>query len=81
MLTKTNWTIMLLHGNYDVSKTAPKLHTHTRCEHANTRWPPCGWHDEALGVDVMTPRQARSNVMKNSVMWRGAFLQGTATGQ
>ena len=37
MLTKTNWTIMLLHGNYDVSKTAPKLHTHTH--DANTPTP------------------------------------------
>ena len=32
---------------------------------------------------MKTPRQARNTVMrkKDSVMWRGAFLQGTATAQ
>ena len=56
-------------------------HKHARCGHANTQQPPCGWHDEALGVDVMTPRQARNNVMKNSVMWLGTFQQGTGMEQ
>jgi|Transcript_80808 hypothetical protein len=52
-----------------------QTHTRTQCGLANTRQTPCGWHNEALGVDMKTPWQA----MKNTVMWLGAFLQGAAT--
>ena len=60
------------------------LRARTRTHDADTPTPdnhPTSRHDEALGVDVKSPRHPRNNVMKNSVMWLGAFLQGTATGQ
>ena len=62
------WKTIVLASIFN--KVWPSLHTYTRCGHANTRQTPCGWHDEALGVGVKTPRQA----MKNNVMWLGAFL-------
>ena len=62
-------------GHLSGTRERRQAHTHTRCGHANTRQTPCGWHDEALGVDVKTPCQ----VMKNNILWPGAFLPGTVT--
>ena len=68
------WSISAQHYSYVLyTRARVHTHTHTRRGHANTQQPPCGWHDEALGVDVTTARQARNNVMKSSVMWLGAF--------
>ena len=68
--TQTSWhTHTYTRMHYSLTDQLMHTLTRARCGHANTQQPPCGWHDEALGVDVMTPRQARNHVMKNSVMW------------